>query len=115
MMKKMSFKAFGVAALVAGSLAITLPVSAQVTSLSEVLRRVEADSNTLDAEGRERVATFQRERDAQASAMAAARAELRAAEARGAALNAQFEANETELAALSAELNEQAGDFGELL
>jgi len=116
-MKKMqkSFKAFGAAALLAGSLAFSAPAVAQVSSLSEVLRKVEADSNQLDAEGRERVARFQRERDEQAAAMREARAELRAAEVRGAQLNAQFDRNEAELAELSAELNEQAGDFGELL
>jgi len=112
-MKKMqkSFKAFGAAALLAGSLAFSVPAVAQVSSLSEVLRKVEADSNQLDAEGRERVARFQRERDEQAAAMREARAELRAAEVRGAQLNAQFDRNEAELAELSAELNEQAGDL----
>ncbi|CAI8325998.1 MAG: Biopolymer transport protein ExbB [Hyphomonas sp. TMED17] len=113
--KTNSFRAFGAAIVAAGSIALSLPATAQVSSLSEVLRRVEADSNQLDAEGRERVAQFQRERDAQASAMASARAELRAAEARGARLNSRFEANEARLAELSADLNEQAGDFGELL
>ncbi|MGB2073845.1 MAG: biopolymer transporter ExbB, partial [Henriciella sp.] len=84
--KTNSFRAFGAAIVAAGSIALSLPATAQVSSLSEVLRRVEADSNQLDAEGRERVAQFQRERNAQASAMASARAELRAAEARGARL-----------------------------
>ncbi len=112
---KNSFKAFGAAALVASSIAFSAPAFAQVTSLSEVLRKVEADSNQLDAEGLERVRRFERDRDAQATAMRDVRAELRAAEVRGSQLNARFDANEAELAELSAELNEQAGDFGELL
>lgn len=110
-----SFKALGAAAILAGStIAMSLPAVAQ-TSLSEILRRVEADSQQLSAEDQERVAQFQRDRDAQAAAMAQARSELRAAEAVGAEFGRQFDANEQQLSALSAELEEQAGDFGELL
>ena len=110
-----SLKALGAAAFLAGStIAYSMPAVAQV-SLSEILRRVEADSTQLSAEDRERVAQFQRERDVQVDAMEGARAELRAAEAVGARLGAEFDANEAELSALSAELEEQAGDFGELL
>lgn len=110
-----SFKAFGAAALLAGATAMALPATAQVNSLSEVLRAVERDSNELDAQGQERVDRFQRERDEQAAAMAQARGELQAAQAEGNRLTGIFDANEVELAELSAELNEQAGDFGELL
>lgn len=110
-----SFKALGVAALLAGSTIIaTLPANAQVT-LSEIKRRVEQDAQAQSAEDRERVAQFQRDRDSQAAAMAQARSELGAAEAAAARLNAQYDANEAALSELSAELEEQAGDFGELL
>lgn len=110
-----SFKAFGAAALLAGATAMALPATAQVNSLSEVLRAVERDSNELDAQGQERVDRFQRDRDEQAALMAQARAELGAAQAEGNRLTGIFDVNEVELAELSAELNEQAGDFGELL
>ncbi len=110
-----SFKALGVAALLAGStLAISLPATAQV-SLSDILDRVQRDAEQQSAEDRQRVEQFQRDRDTQVAAMAAARGELAAAEAVGARLGAQFDVNEAQLSLLSAELEEQAGDFGELL
>ncbi|MEM6535321.1 MAG: MotA/TolQ/ExbB proton channel family protein [Pseudomonadota bacterium] len=115
MMSK-SFKALGVAALIAGStMAISAPASAQNTSLSDIKQRVLATAQQQSAEDRERVEAFQRDRDAQAAAMAQARSELAAANAVGARLNAEFDANEAILSELSAELEEQAGDFGELL
>ena len=111
-----SLKAIGAAALLAGTGFIaTAPAVAQNASLSDIVRHIQQDSNQLSAEDRERVAAFQRERDAQAAAMADARRELGAAEAVGARLNAEFDENERQLGELSAELETQAGDFGELL
>ena len=110
-----SFKAFGAAAIFASAaMAVSLPATAQV-SLSDILNRVNQDSNQMSAEDQTRVAQFQRDRDEQATAMAAARSELNNAEAIGAQLGRQFDANEEILGELSAELEEQAGDFGELL
>ncbi|MEO0549918.1 MAG: MotA/TolQ/ExbB proton channel family protein [Pseudomonadota bacterium] len=111
-----SLKALGAAAVLAGStIAFSAPATAQEVSLSEILRLVEADSTELSATDRERVAQFQREVDAQTAEMETARGELRAAEAVGARLGNEFDNNEAELSALSAELEQQAGDFGELL
>lgn len=110
-----TFKALGAAAALAGaSMALSLPATAQV-SLSEILNRVNQDANQMSAEDRQRVEQFQRERDQQAAAMSAARAELAAAEAVGARLGREFDENEAVLSELSAELEAQAGDFGELL
>ncbi|MEM1037144.1 MAG: MotA/TolQ/ExbB proton channel family protein [Pseudomonadota bacterium] len=110
-----SLKALCAAALLAGTGVIaTAPAFAQ-TSLRDIVNRIQQDSNQLQAEDRERVARFQRERDQQAAAMAEARAELRAAEAVGARLNVEFDENERQLSELATELEVQAGDFGELL
>lgn len=110
-----TFKALGVAALFAGStLAVSMPATAQV-SLSDILNKVRSDAQQLSAQDQQRIQEFQRERDVQAAAMAAARQELAQAEAVGAAYGAQFDANEVILSELSAELEAQAGDFGELL
>lgn len=112
---KLSLKALGAAALLSiGSLAIPTAASAQ-TSLRDVLRTLQTDSQTMTAENQQRVAAFQQARDQQASIMAEARGELNAAEARGRNLSAQFDANSARIDELSAELDAQAGDFGELL
>lgn len=109
-----SLKALCAAALVAGTGAIVAaPATAQ--SLSDIVNRIQQDSNQLTAEDRERVARFQRERDQQAAQMTEARAELRAAELIGARLNSEFDTNERQLSELATELEVQAGDFGELL
>lgn len=111
-----SLKALCAAALLAGTgIVATAPAFAQSSSLSDIVRRIQQDSNQLQAEDRERVARFQRERDAQAAEMEAARQELRSAEAIGSRLNVEFDENERQLSELATELEVQAGDFGELL
>ncbi|MEO1643097.1 MAG: biopolymer transporter ExbB, partial [Pseudomonadota bacterium] len=88
---------------------------AQSTSLRDIVNRINQDSNQMSAEDRERVERFQRERNEQSAEMAGAREELRAAQARAAALSREFDANDIRLDTLAAELQEQSGDFGELL
>lgn len=109
-----SLKTLCAAALLAGTgVLVTAPATAQ--SLSDIVSRIQRDSNALTAEDQERVRRFQAERDQQAAAMAQARADLRNAEAIGARLNTEFDTNERELSVLATELEVQAGDFGELL
>jgi len=79
------------------------------------LRSVQEDSRAMSAENQRRVAEFQQERDQQQAIMATAQGELNAAEARGRALSAQFDANSVRIEELATELDAQAGDFGELL
>lgn len=113
---KTTFKAMGAAALLSlGALSMSAPAMAQTTSLNDILSRVRANSQQLTAENQARVREFQQKRDEQASIMAAARGELNAAEARGRALSAQFDANEAALSELQTQLETEAGDFGELL
>jgi len=113
---KKTLKAMGAAALLSiGSLSMSAPAVAQDVSLNEILNRIRQDSSQLTAENQARLREFQQARDQQASIMAAARTELNAAEARGRSLSAQFDANEVRLSELQDQLEQEAGDFGELL
>lgn len=114
---KTTFRAMGAAALLSlGALSVpSAPAEAQQVSLNEILNRIRQDSSQLTAENQARLREFQQARDQQASIMAAARTELNAAEARGRSLSSQFDANETKLSALQNQLEQEAGDFGELL
>lgn len=112
---KHSFKAMGAAALLSLGTLAAAPAIAQQVSLSDILANVRSDSSQLSAENQRRLQAFQQARDEQATIMAAARTELNAAEARGRALSAQFDANEAVLSELQTQLETEAGDFGELL
>ena len=115
MMKRLSIKAMGAAALLGlSTLAVSVPAHAQ-SSLSQVLEAVRRDSNQLTAENQARLREFQQKRAEQADLLAGARGELNALEARGRALSGEFDENEAQLGALEAELTTQAGDFSELL
>ncbi|MEO1304711.1 MAG: MotA/TolQ/ExbB proton channel family protein [Pseudomonadota bacterium] len=109
-----SLKTIGIAAAFAGaSMAASLPVAAQ--SLSDILNRVQQDSQELSAENQQRLRDFQTATAEQEAAMQAARGELNQANARGNALSAQFDAYQAEINELDAQLQEQAGDFGQLV
>lgn len=112
---KTTLKALGAATLLSlGSLSMSAPATAQ-TSLNEILNRIRTDSSALTAENQQRLREFQSARDQQAAIMAEARGELNAAQARGRALSARFDANEVRLSELQTQLEAEAGDFGELL
>ena len=112
--KILSLKALGAATLLGlSSFAVTAPAQAQ--SLSTVLDAIERDSTEMSREDRQRFDRFKRERDQQAAELQRARSELNASEARGRALAAEFDANETQLSDLATQLETEAGDFGELL
>lgn len=109
-----SLKTIGVAAAFAGaSMAATLPVAAQ--SLSDILNRVQQDSQELSTENQQRLRDFQTAASEQEAQMAQAQGELAQANARGNALGAQFDAFQAEINTLDADLQEQAGDFGQLV
>tara|TARA_B100000678_G_scaffold291301_1_gene307493 strand:- start:999 stop:2384 length:1386 start_codon:yes stop_codon:yes gene_type:complete len=111
-----SVKALAAVALFgAGTLVASLPATAQVNSLSEVLEAVRRDSNELTSENQQRLREFQQATAEQEASMSSLRAELNQAEARGQALQNEFNANEAELDAKQAELESLAGDFGQLL
>ena len=112
---KTSFKALAAAALFgAGAVVTAVPAFAQ-TSLSDVLSAVRRDSNALTTENEQRLREFRQATAEQESSMSSLRNELAAAEGRGQALANEFAANETQIGTLQAELEEQAGDFGQLL
>ena len=112
--KILSLKALGAATLLGlSSFAVTAPAQAQ--SLSTVLDAIERDSTEMSREDQQRFNRFKRDRDQQAAELQRARSELNASEARGRALAAEFDANETQLSDLATQLETEAGDFGELL
>ncbi|WP_084418440.1 MotA/TolQ/ExbB proton channel family protein [Henriciella litoralis] len=112
-----TLQTLGAAALVMGSaITFTAPAVAQNNvSLSDILNRVQQDSQQMSAEDSRRLQEFRQEAAEQERLMAGARSDLNAAEARGRALSSEFDANERQLGELQAELETQAGDFGELL
>lgn len=111
---KHSLKALGAAALMGASVFFAAaPANAQ--SLSDVISAINRDSTQMSAEDRQRLEQFQRDRAEQAASMSEAQGALAAAEARGRALNAEFDANEAALGDLQLQLETEAGDFGELL
>lgn len=111
---QLSLKALGAAAALGVSTLIA-SAPAQAQSLRDVITAVQRDSEQLSAEDQQRLEAFQRDRDQQAASMAEARSALAVAESRGNVLNAEFDANEAALSDLQAQLEAEAGDFGELL
>lgn len=111
--KILSLKALGAAAVLGlSSLAIPAPVQAQ--SLGTVLESIRRDSSQMGQEDQARFEQFKRDRDQQAAELARARSELNASEARGRALSAEFDANQSQIDELANQLELEAGDFGEL-
>jgi biopolymer transport protein ExbB len=109
-----SLKAAGASLLIGASAILAAPpVFAQ--SLSDVLTAVRRDSEQMSADDQQRLREFQADRASQAARMTEARSALAAAEARGRALAAEFNANEARLSDLDRQVSEQAGDFQELL
>ncbi|MEM8635976.1 MAG: MotA/TolQ/ExbB proton channel family protein [Pseudomonadota bacterium] len=110
-----TLKVLGAAALLSLGPIAAPAVAQQDVSLSDILARVRADSEQLSQENQRRLREFQEARDEQEAIMATARSELAAVEARARNLNAQFEANQSQLDELQFQLETEAGDFGELL
>ena len=111
---KTSMKALGASVLIgASTLLAAQPAVAQ--SLSDVMQAVRRDSEQMSAQDRQRLEEFRADTANQAARMTEARNALAAAEARGRALGAQFDANEAILSDLEAQVSAQAGDFQELL
>ena len=74
---KLSVKALAAAALFgAGTLITSLPATAQVSSLSDVLAAVRRDSSELSQENQQRLRQFQQATAEQEASMASLRAEL---------------------------------------
>lgn len=111
---KRSLQALGVSVLMGASAVLTAqPAVAQ--SLADVLQAVRRDSEQMSAQDQQRLNEFRQDTASQAARMAEARNALAAAEARGRALSARFDANEAILSDLEAQVSQQAGDFQELL
>jgi len=111
---KSTLKALGAAVLL-GSVSLTLAAPASAQSLSDVLAKVRQDANQMSAEDAARLKQFQADTASQAASMATARNALAAAEGRARALSAEFDANEAQLTALEEQVSTLAGDFQEML
>lgn len=110
-----SLKAFGMAAVLAGStFAVSAPALAQ-SSLSEILRKVESNSRELAAEDRQRLDQFRRDNSQQEAEMATAQRELSTANATANRLSAAFDTNQRQIQELGAQLSLEAGEFGQLV
>lgn len=111
---KMNLKAMAAAAVFgAGTLVTAAPAMAQ--SLADVLAAVRSDSNELSRENQKRLNEFKAAAAQQEASMKTLRGELAAAEAKGRALQAEFDTNQRLIGEKSTELNTLAGDFGLLL
>lgn len=88
---------------------------ASAQSLSDVVSALRKDASELTAENARRLREFEQATATQRQELNVARSEVRTLEQRGAALAAQFEANEDALAELQQELQTKAGSFAELL
>jgi len=85
-----------------------------VSSISELLDRVRADSRDAAAENQRRLQEFRAERSRQQQLLNQARNELAQLEATADANQEQFEANQARIDELDQELRAEQGEFGEL-
>jgi len=112
MKTKMNFvKAVTVSALGAATLISTIPATAQITSIPQLLNEVRADADKTAAENRQREAEFRQRRNEQAALLAEARRELGTLEARARSVQGRFDANQREIDQLSAQLDAAQGEF----
>ncbi|MEL7024626.1 MAG: MotA/TolQ/ExbB proton channel family protein [Pseudomonadota bacterium] len=99
----------------AAALSLSAAAPAQdASSLSELLRQIERGQTADTAEARRREAEFQSRQSEQQALLTQARQERANAEALGSRLEAQFEANNEQLAIKEAELTERLGELKEL-
>jgi len=85
-----------------------------VSSISQLLDRVRADSRDAAAENQRRLDEFRADRSRQQALLNQARAELASLEAQADANQAQFDANQARITELDQQLREEQGAFGEL-
>lgn len=112
--KKMNLKSLAAAALIsAGSLIAVVPASAQ--TLSDVLADMRQDAQEIRNESAQRLREFQQRTNQQEASMRQLNQELAAARAEGNRLQNVFAENEARIDELAAEVEAQAGDFGQLL
>ncbi len=105
--------------LVASAALFSAPMSASaqegsITSLSQLLNRVQQGRVRDNQVNEERIRQFQADRNRQSALLNQAERDLASEEARADRLEAQFNANELEIESLSEQLTSALGDFGEL-
>ncbi len=88
--------------------------ASQANSLQQLLDQVKADLNHQTAEDQARLNQFIRARNQQAALLKQAQQDLAAEEARSKKLQAQFDANDTQLNTLSTTLSTREGNLGQV-
>lgn len=106
-LKKLSALFIG-AVLMAG---LSMPASAQINSIGELLDKVRHNAQVTKAENDKREAEFRSRRDQQASKLRAARRELQALETKVRRVERTFDANEAIISNLDGQLNAALGEF----
>lgn len=107
--------ASAVALLLAPSLAAAQDTEVKAASLDQLLSLVRKARGLESAENKQREIDFGKERDQQAAKLQKAQAQAAALERRSAELEATFDVNEKNLAALEIQMRERLGALGELL
>jgi len=107
MTKKLTF-------VLGASLLMAAPASAQINSVTDLLNKVRADSQTTQAENAKREAEFKTRRDQQARLLREARATLAGLERKANSVQSTFDINQRRVDALEGELKAAQGDFGEV-
>jgi biopolymer transport protein ExbB len=108
-----------IAAVSIGAGVLAAPVLAAqeqqpVRSIQELLDRVRADSRDATAENQRRLQEFRQRRDEQSALLRQAQGTLAGLQAEAERGRVQFEANQTAIAQLDAELRAAQGEYGEL-
>jgi biopolymer transport protein ExbB len=89
-------------------------VAAGASTLDDLLRQVKSDKSKEHVLNNKREAEFVSAKDKQASLLKAAKARLKAEEARGAKIKSNFDSNEKQLSELEEKLRMTMGTLGEL-
>jgi len=104
-----------VALLLAPGLAPAQDTEVKAASLDQLLQLVRQARGIESAENKERESIFKSQRDQQSALLKKAQAQAAALERRSAELEATFDVNEKDLAALEIQMRERLGALGELL
>lgn len=101
-------------AMSASVLFTSVPATAQISSIGDLLNKVRSDSAKTDQENRAREAKFRERRNEQSALLAEARRELASLEAKARSVQSTFDANQRRIDRLEGELKAAQGDFGEV-
>jgi len=112
---KMKFISKVTAAVFGSALLLSAgPASAQINSVDALLNDIRRNADQVEAENRQREATFRERANQQDSLLRQAQQELRELENRAASVERSFASNRNQIERLEGELRAAQGDFGEV-